>query len=167
MTFNWPHDVKVIVVTDGSRVLGLGDLGCNGMPIPVGKLSLYVAAGGINPATVLPVVLDVGTDNESLRENSLYLGTPSPRINGKEYDDFLDEFMHAVYSRWPGVLVQFEDFKNPHAQNLLVKYRDRFCCFNDDIQSTGAVALAGVLSSLKARELEYGDLGKERIVCVG
>ena len=101
------------------------------MPIPVGKLSLYVAAGGINPATVLPIVLDVGTDNEALRKNRLYLGTPSPRISGEEYYEFLDEFMHAVYSRWPGVLVQFEDFKNPHAQNLLVKYRDRFCCFND------------------------------------
>ncbi|KAJ2998017.1 Malic enzyme [Globomyces sp. JEL0801] len=167
MTYNWPHDVQIIVVTDGSRVLGLGDLGVNGMPISVGKLSLYVSAGGIPPEGVLPVVLDVGTNNESLRNNPLYLGVPEPRLEGEDYYNFLDEWLHAIYSRWPRALVQFEDFKNPHAQELLNKYRDRFCCFNDDIQSTGAIALAGVLSSLKARGLNYTDLANEKIVCVG
>jgi malate dehydrogenase (oxaloacetate-decarboxylating)(NADP+) len=167
MTYNWPHDVKVIVVTDGSRVLGLGDLGCNGMPIPVGKLALYVAAGGLSPHSVLPVVLDVGTNNKLLREDPLYLGTPVERLVGKEYYDLIDEWMHAIYSRWPRVLVQFEDFKNPHAQEILSKYRDKFCCFNDDIQSTGAITLSGIFSSLKARGFEFKDLVNERIVCVG
>lgn len=141
MVYNWPsNDVKVIVVTDGSRVLGLGDLGCNGMPIPVGKLNLYCAAGGINPKSVLPVVLDVGTNNVELRTHPLYLGISEPRLEGQEYYDFVDEWLHSVYSRWPRVLVQFEDFKNPHAQELLNKYRNRFLCFNDDIQSTGMVS---------------------------
>lgn len=168
MTYNWPHDeVDVIVVTDGSRVLGLGDLGANGMPISVGKLSLYVAAGGIKPSAVLPVVLDVGTENKSLRDQPLYLGTPTPRLIGKEYYDFLDEWIHAVFARWPNAIVQFEDFKNPHAYDLLKKYRNQFRCFNDDIQSTGAVALAGLLSSLGARGLSYDNLAKEKIVCVG
>jgi malic enzyme len=167
MVYNWPYDVKIIVVTDGSRVLGLGDLGSNGMPIPVGKLALYVAAGGINPRSILPVVIDVGTNNTSLRNNSLYLGIPEERIDGHEYYEFLDEWIHAVYSRWPRVLVQFEDFKNPHAQTLLNKYREKFCTFNDDIQSTGAIALAGLFSSLKARGRSFNDLAHEKIVCVG
>ncbi|KAJ3257019.1 hypothetical protein HK103_005003 [Boothiomyces macroporosus] len=167
MTYNWNSDVKVIVVTDGSRILGLGDLGSNGMPIPVGKLALYVAAGGINPNNVLPVVLDVGTNNVELRNNPLYVGLPMPRLEGKEYYTLVDEFLHAVYSRWPRCLVQFEDFKNPHAQEILNKYRHKLCCFNDDIQSTGAIALAGIYSSLRARGNDYWELGNERIVCVG
>ncbi|KAJ3273193.1 hypothetical protein HDV01_004695 [Terramyces sp. JEL0728] len=167
MTYNWTSEVKVIVVTDGSRILGLGDLGSNGMPIPVGKLALYVAAGGLNPNNVLPVVLDVGTNNAELRNNPLYVGLPIPRLEGKDYYSLVDEFLHAVYSRWPRCLVQFEDFKNPHAQEILNKYRNKLCCFNDDIQSTGAIALAGVYASLKARGKEFWDLGKERIVCVG
>ncbi|KAI9321268.1 hypothetical protein BX666DRAFT_1900312 [Dichotomocladium elegans] len=168
MVYNWPHDeVDVIVVTDGSRVLGLGDLGANGMQIPIGKLSLYVAAGGIRPRAVLPVVLDVGTNNESLLNDPLYMGLGHPRIEGEEYYSFVDEWVTAILSRWPNVLIQFEDFKHPHAYNLLNKYRDRITCFNDDIQSTSAITLAGLLASLKARGLDQRDLANERIVCVG
>ncbi|KAI9497582.1 hypothetical protein BDB00DRAFT_756204 [Zychaea mexicana] len=168
MVYNWPHDeVDVIVVTDGSRVLGLGDLGANGMQIPIGKLSLYVAAGGIRPRAVLPVVLDVGTNNESLLNDPLYLGMDHPRLDGEEYYSFVDEWITAVTSRWPNALIQFEDFKYPHAYNLLNKYRDQITCFNDDIQSTSAITLAGILASLKARGRSQEDLAEERIVCVG
>ncbi|OBZ90833.1 Malic enzyme, hydrogenosomal [Choanephora cucurbitarum] len=168
MVHNWPHDeVDVIVVTDGSRVLGLGDLGANGMQIPIGKLSLYVAAGGIRPRSVLPVVLDVGTNNESLLNDPLYLGMGHPRLDGDEYYSFVDEWVTAVQSRWPNALIQFEDFKYPHAYNLLNKYKDKITCFNDDIQSTSAITLAGILASLKARNLPTDALADERIVCVG
>ncbi|CAO3702133.1 unnamed protein product [Rhizopus stolonifer] len=168
MVHNWPHDeVDVIVVTDGSRVLGLGDLGANGMQIPIGKLSLYVAAGGIRPRSVLPVVLDVGTNNESLLHDPLYLGMGHPRLDGEEYYSFVDEWVTAVQSRWPNALVQFEDFKYPHAYNLLNKYHDKITCFNDDIQSTSAITLAGLLASLKARGRSQDSLSEERIVCVG
>ncbi|KAG2222435.1 hypothetical protein INT45_009447 [Circinella minor] len=168
MVYNWPHDeVDVIVVTDGSRVLGLGDLGANGMQIPIGKLSLYVAAGGIRPRAVLPVVLDVGTNNESLLNDPLYLGMDHPRLDGEEYYSLVDEWVTAVTSRWPNALIQFEDFKYPHAYNLLKKYQNRITCFNDDIQSTSAITLAGILASLKARGLQQDDLSEERIVCVG
>ncbi|KAI7891377.1 uncharacterized protein EV154DRAFT_508037 [Mucor mucedo] len=168
MVHNWPHDeVDVIVVTDGSRVLGLGDLGANGMQIPIGKLSLYVAAGGIRPRSVLPVVLDVGTNNESLLNDPLYLGMGHPRLDGDEYYTFVDEWVTAVHSRWPNALIQFEDFKYPHAYNLLNKYRDKITCFNDDIQSTSAITLAGILASLKARGRSQQDLNEERIICVG
>ncbi|KAI8386821.1 hypothetical protein BD560DRAFT_382888 [Blakeslea trispora] len=168
MVHNWPHDeVDVIVVTDGSRVLGLGDLGANGMQIPIGKLSLYVAAGGIRPRSVLPVVLDVGTNNESLLNDPLYLGMGHPRLDGDDYYSFVDEWVTAVQSRWPNALIQFEDFKYPHAYNLLNKYKDKITCFNDDIQSTSAITLAGILASLKARNLPTDALAEERIVCVG
>ncbi|CAO3646703.1 unnamed protein product [Cunninghamella echinulata] len=168
MVYNWPHDeVDVIVVTDGSRVLGLGDLGANGMQIPIGKLSLYVAAGGIRPRAVLPVVLDVGTNNESLLNDPLYLGMGHPRIEGEEYYSFVDEWVTAVKSRWPNALIQFEDFKYPHAYNLLNKYQNSFTCFNDDIQSTSAITLAGILAGLKARGKKQEDLHQERIICVG
>ncbi|KAG0936799.1 hypothetical protein G6F32_009986 [Rhizopus arrhizus] len=168
MVYNWPQDeVDVIVVTDGSRILGLGDLGANGMHIPVGKLSLYVAAGGIKPRAVLPVVLDVGTNNKELLNDPLYLGMPHPRIEGDEYYDFVDEWVTAVRSRWPGVLIQFEDFKNPHAYQLLSRYKNKIRCFNDDIQSTSSITLAGILASLKARGMTQDDLANERIVCVG
>ncbi|KAI9477912.1 MAG: malic enzyme [Benjaminiella poitrasii] len=168
MVYNWPHDeVDVIVVTDGSRVLGLGDLGANGMQIPIGKLSLYVAAGGIRPRAVLPVVLDVGTNNQELLNDPLYLGMGHPRLEGDEYYSFVDEWITAITSRWPNTLIQFEDFKYPHAYNLLAKYRNRTTCFNDDIQSTSSITLAGILASLKARGLQQDDLCNERIVCVG
>ncbi|KAI8973003.1 hypothetical protein BDB01DRAFT_448331 [Pilobolus umbonatus] len=187
MTYNWPHDeVDVIVVTDGSRVLGLGDLGANGMQIPIGKLSLYVAAGGIRPRAVLPVVLDVGTNNESLLNDPLYLGMGHPRLEGDDYYAFVDEWVTAVTSRWPNALIQFEDFKYPHAYNLLNKCtlmsikcihwksnhralldKDKITCFNDDIQSTSAITLAGILASLKSRGKSQEALCEERIVCVG
>ena len=123
--YNWPqNDVRVIVVTDGSRILGLGDLGANGMGIPIGKLSLYCAAGGIPPHRVLPVVLDVGTDNEELLNGKFYLGVQKKRLRGKEYFDLVEEFMNAVRYRWPNVLVQFEDFDSSVAQPLLDKYRE-------------------------------------------
>ncbi|KAG0266501.1 Malic enzyme [Actinomortierella ambigua] len=168
MVHNWPHDqVDVIVVTDGSRVLGLGDLGANGMQIPIGKLSLYVAGGGIRPTSILPVVLDVGTNNEELLNDPLYLGMGHRRLDGDEYYSFVDEWVHAIQARYPNALIQFEDFKYPHAYNLLHKYQDKITCFNDDIQSTSAVALAGVLAALKARGKAITDLNEERIICVG
>ncbi|KAI8094737.1 hypothetical protein BDF21DRAFT_376080 [Thamnidium elegans] len=168
MVYNWPHDkVDVIVVTDGSRVLGLGDLGANGMQIPIGKLSLYVAAGGIRPRAVLPVVLDVGTNNQDLLNDPLYLGMSHPRLEGEDYYSFVDEWVTAITSRWPDTLIQFEDFKYPHAYNLLSKYQNRITCFNDDIQSTSSITLAGILASLKSRGLSQEDLANETIICVG
>lgn len=168
MVYNWPEDdIDVIVVTDGSRVLGLGDLGANSANIPIGKLALYVAGGGINPRRVLPIVLDAGTDNEQLRTNQLYLGLPRPRVKGKEYFDFVDEWMHAVRIRWPDTLIQFEDFNNASALPLLEKYRYDDLCFNDDIQSTGCIATAAVLASLKCRGLGPDAIRYERFVCAG
>ena len=168
MVYNWPeNDVHVICVTDGSRILGLGDLGAQGMGIPIGKLSLYCAAGGIAPHRVLPVVLDVGTDNDELRNDPLYIGTPKKRLHGKEYYHLVHEFMQAVRFRWPNVLVQFEDFSSDKAQNLLDKYRHDHLCFNDDIQGTGATTLAGVLGALRAKGLDVNALGEQRIVVAG
>eukprot|EP00004_Rigifila_ramosa_P019835 TRINITY_DN5096_c0_g1_i4.p1 TRINITY_DN5096_c0_g1~~TRINITY_DN5096_c0_g1_i4.p1 ORF type:complete len:602 (-),score=146.61 TRINITY_DN5096_c0_g1_i4:20-1804(-) len=168
MVYNWPHtDVEVIVVTDGSRILGLGDLGVNGMGIPIGKLSLYAIGAGINPSKTLPVVLDVGTNNLSLLNDSLYLGLRHKRTTGDEYFEIVDEFMSAVRVRWPNALVQFEDFASIHAIPLLEKYRHKTLCFNDDIQGTGTVALAAVLSSLRARGKKFIDLKDERILVVG
>eukprot|EP01136_Pigoraptor_vietnamica_P000961 Opistho-1_new@26945 len=167
---NWPvDDVEVIVITDGSRILGLGDLGAHGQAIPIGKLSLYVAAGGISPSRCLPVCIDVGTNNQALLDDPLYLGMKHTRITGEAYLEVIDEFMCAVRGRYPRALVQFEDFRTPNAELLLSRYRNDFRMFNDDIQGTGAVALGGILSALRAGagDNDSRKLTDQRIVCVG
>lgn len=159
MLDNWPEkDIRVIVITDGQRILGLGDLGANGMGIPIGKLALYVACAGIQPHQCLPVMLDVGTANEELREDPLYLGYPHPRVSGDKYDALVAEFVDAVQVKFPKALIQFEDFQTPNAYRLLNTYRDRVLCFNDDIQGTAAVALAGVYASTRISEKKFDDL---------
>ena len=156
---NWPdQDVRVVVVTDGERILGLGDLGASGMGIPIGKLALYVACAGIHPSQCLPVMLDVGTNNEQLRDDPLYLGVNRARVTGQAYDDLVEEFVLAVQDKYPGALIQFEDFLTPNAYRLLGTYRDRVLCFNDDIQGTAAVALAGVYASTRISGLDFKDL---------
>jgi malate dehydrogenase (oxaloacetate-decarboxylating) len=156
--------VRVIVVTDGERLLGLGDLGVGGMGIPVGKLALYTLCAGVHPATTLPVVLDVGTDNRALLDDPLYLGWHHERVRGEDYYAFIEAFVQAVQARFPHVLLQWEDFAKGHARRLLERYRDRMCSFNDDIQGTGAVTLAGLLAAV---EVSGSTLSEQRVVILG
>ena len=150
--------VKVIVVTDGERILGLGDQGIGGMGIPIGKLSLYTACGGISPAYTLPVMLDVGTNNQKLLNDPMYMGAKHQRIGQAEYDEFLDLFIQATQRRWPEVMIQFEDFAQPNAMPLLNKYRDTVCCFNDDIQGTAAVTLGTILAACRTRKTKLSQM---------
>src|SRR5215216_5284524 len=161
---NVPNQPEVIVVTDGERILGLGDLGVGGMGIPVGKLSLYTLCAGIPPGATLPVLLDTGTDNKDLLSDPLYLGWRHERVRGKEYDEFIEAFVQAVIQTFPDVLLQWEDFSKNNATRLLERYRDRLCTFNDDIQGTGAVTLAGLLA---AAEVTGSKISKQRIVILG
>ncbi|KAF5733018.1 NAD-dependent malic enzyme 59 kDa isoform mitochondrial [Tripterygium wilfordii] len=168
MIYNWPaQQVDMIVLTDGSRILGLGDLGVQGIGIPIGKLDMYVAAAGINPQRILPVMLDVGTNNQKLLEDHLYLGVRQPRLEGEEYLSIVDEFMEAVFTRWPKAIVQFEDFQMKWAFETLQRYRKRFCMFNDDIQGTAGVALAGLLGAVRAQGRQLADFVNQKIVVVG
>ena len=165
MLDNWHEpDVKVAVVTDGQRILGLGDLGSNGMGIPIGKLALYTACAGIHPQQCLPVMLDVGTNNEELLNDPLYLGYPHKRLEGQAYLDLVEEFVAALMDKYPDSLLQFEDFLTPNAYKLLDIYKDKILCFNDDIQGTAAVSLAGVLASSRITGRDFSDL---RIMFLG
>ncbi len=156
--------VKVVVVTDGERVLGLGDQGIGGMGIAIGKLSLYTACGGISPAYTLPVALDVGTNNKKLLDDPMYMGMRHPRIGREDYDAFVDQFIDALQARWPGVMIQFEDFAQPNAMPILQRHKDRVCCFNDDIQGTAAITLGTLLAACKKKGEELKD---QRLVFVG
>lgn len=157
-------NVRVIVVTDGERILGLGDQGIGGMGIPIGKLSLYTVCAGISPAYTLPIVLDVGTNNQELLDDPMYMGWRHERIGQEEYDDFIDQFVQAVKRRWPDVLLQFEDFDRNNALPLLSRYRDQICSFNDDIQGTAAVTVGSLLAACKAKN---ASIAEQRVVCVG
>ncbi|MBU2869778.1 NAD-dependent malic enzyme [Colwellia sp. E2M01] len=158
------NKVKVIVVTDGERILGLGDQGIGGMGIPIGKLSLYTACGGISPAYTLPVMLDVGTNNQKLLDDPMYMGARHKRIDQDSYDEFLELFISAVKRRWPSVLLQFEDFAQPNAMPLLQRYKDRICCFNDDIQGTAAVSVGTLLAACRNKGAK---LSEQRVAFVG
>ena len=156
--------VKVIVVTDGERVLGLGDQGVGGMGIAIGKLSIYTSCGGISPAYTLPVALDVGTNNKTLLNDPYYIGMRHPRIEKAEYDAFVDNFINAAQKRWPGVLIQFEDFAQPNAMPILQRHRENVCCFNDDIQGTAAVTLGTLLSACRKKG---ESLSNQKVIFVG
>lgn len=158
------NKVKVIVVTDGERILGLGDQGIGGMGIPIGKLSLYTACGGISPAHTLPVMLDVGTNNQKLLDDPMYMGARHKRIDQDSYDEFLELFISAVKRRWPNVLLQFEDFAQPNAMPLLQRYKDRICCFNDDIQGTASVTVGTLLAACRSKG---SKLSEQRVAFVG
>jgi len=166
--YNWPADeVDAVVVTDGSRVLGMGDLGIGGLGISIGKLDLYVAAGGFHPKRVLPVVLDIGTSNKALLDDPRYLGRREARLEGEDYYNFIDEFMAAVKLRWPRALIQFEDFQTKHANVLLERYRDEYLMFNDDIQGTAATVLSGLYGAMKVQGLGPEALKDQRFVVCG
>jgi malate dehydrogenase (oxaloacetate-decarboxylating) len=150
-------NVRVIVVTDGERVLGLGDQGVGGMGISIGKLSLYTVCGGISPAYTMPIMLDVGTNNEKLLADPRYMGWRHKRIDQEQYDEFLDMFITSVQNRWPNAMLQFEDFAQPNAQPLLNRYRNKICCFNDDIQGTATVTVGTLLSACKSIQTKLSD----------
>jgi len=168
---NWPqHELDIIVITDGSRILGLGDLGCNGMGIPIGKLALYVAAAGFQPWRTLPITIDMGTNNPKLKEDPSYIGDKSDRPDDETFYRVMDEAIQAIKWRWPSVLIQFEDFSSEHAFGLLDKYKEEILCFNDDIQGTGATILAGMLAALRIHSKIPGktcSLRDQRIAFLG